>query len=447
MPELNFEQNINTELQMLLSPRLLGMLRILNLPYTDLVKEIESASEENPMLEIESHERLTEYLRYLESNKKTKKELDFKEYPGLENIKEAKRDLRSHLLTQLSLADVPQDVIEAAEALISEIDGNGYLKNYEEIKQRTIKKNKTSDAVAEKALDLIQSFEPEGVGARTLEECLLIQVKEYGFDSPALQRLLEKTVKNHLADLGKKDFKKISAALNITDEGALEIAEYIRLNLNPYPGAAFGEEAQHVIPSFAVEKEDDKYKIINLEEKYGPKIGLSREYQKMLKDPKTDEKTVKFLKERYEKATEMLEDLAKRKETSSAIMEIIMEMQTEFLEKGAAWLAPLEQKGIAERLGLHPSTISRAVAGKYIQTPQGMLPFKFLCPRKYKGVAPSAVKAKILEMVADEDKKDPLSDDDIKNVLAKEGITVERRTVAGYRKALGILPSGERSVL
>ncbi len=140
----------------------------------------------------------------------------------------------------------------------------------------------------------------------------------------------------------------------------------------------------------------------------------------------------------------MLENLKKRGETSQAIMNIILDVQKDFFEKGAEHLKPLEQKELAERLGLHPSTISRAVSQKFVQTPTGLVPIKLLCPREFRGITSQSIKSKMFDLLSHEDKNKPYNDEEIKDLLSKDGIKVERRTVAAYRKELGILSSGER---
>lgn len=444
MQEIRFEQNIEQELQLVLSPKLLQMLKILNLSYIELIGEIEKASEENPFIEIERHEKLIEYLHCLGQDKKMRKEVDYREYPGLESMKETKKTLREFLLEQLGYQELQEKDRRIAEILIDEVDGNGYLANYEEIKKNIMGKNGTSPSSIDSALRIIQTFEPEGVGARDAKECLLIQIREFGFDNKTLEKLVEKVVKNHLEDLGKKEYKKIAMALNISEEAVSEISNFIKSNLNPLPAASFGEASKEVIPSFSISPSEEGFKLVNIEEEYGPKIMLSKEYQRMLKDPKTDAKTVKFLKEKFEKAKEMLENIDKRGKTSESIMKIVMERQSDFFKNGSEWIMPLEQKEIANILGLHPSTISRAVSSKYVQTPKGLLPLKFLCQREFSGFSKAAIKARILELVSNEGNVYPLKDEDIVDMLCKQGVGINRRTVASYRRQLGIMPFKER---
>ncbi|MGB9612907.1 MAG: RNA polymerase sigma-54 factor, partial [Candidatus Margulisiibacteriota bacterium] len=215
-------------------------------------------------------------------------------------------------------------------------------------------------------------------------------------------------------------------------------------NLNPYPAAGFGGGARQVIPSFAIEEKGGKYHLINLETRYGPILKLSPAYLKMLEDPKTDEETVKFLKEKLKRAKDLIENFSKRSETLEKIVRKIIDSQDEFLKKGPLWLRPLSQKSLAEEFGLHPSTISRAVAEKYIQTPQGLYPLKFLCPRGPKGKTVARIKAMIVEIINCEDKANPLSDEAIAKELRARGVDIDRRTVAYYRKELNLPVAAKR---
>lgn len=446
--EIRHEQNLEQSLQLLLSPKLLAMLRVLALPYIEMVDEIKRECEENPMLEVERADTLAEYLRYLGSDKKAKKQLDLAEYPGMENVKAVAHDLTKHLLEQLNLVELPSDAFRAGEYLIENLEPNGYLKNYPELKKQAVEKLKVEGKAVDRALSLIQTFEPEGVGARDLKECLLIQVREYNFESEELEAVLTRVIEDHLDDLAGQNFKKIAQALKLSESGVSEIANYIKENLNFNPASGFAEESRRIIPSFAIEigKKGDVIGT-NLEEKYGPRIKISAEYQRMLKDPKTDAKTVKFLKDKLEKVKDLMETMSRRQETIDEILKIMTETQQDFVKKGAAHLKPLMQKDLAGKIGVHPSTISRALAEKYVQTPQGLFPAKFLCPREVSGSTPERIRSMILESVADEDRRHPFSDEDLKELLGKAGVAIERRTVAAYRKQLGILPASERHAL
>ncbi len=440
MVELSFEQNIEQALQLHLSPKMLAMLRVLQLSYCDMVAEVDRASEENPFVEIEKPEALTEYLRYLESDRKARKQIDKTEYPGIESLKDVSRNLHSHLMEQLKLADLSEEEVKIGEYLLSFINESGYLKDYSKAKAEIMEKFKAAEEVVDRILAVIQTFEPEGVGARDIKECLMIQIGELSFDNFELEEILEEIISDHLEDLGRKEFKKIAQAVGISEDGVIEVANFIKSNLNPNPAASYSGEERHVIPSFVV----DQGKLVNLEEKYGPKIKLSPEYQKMLKNKNTDAETVKYLKQKLEAAKEIMENLEKRGATITRIMEMIYNDQKTFFDKGASHLMPLPQKELAARIGVHPSTISRAIADKYIQTPKGLLPIKFLCSREVSGFSAAQIKKMIMDLVSVEEKSRPLTDDSIKQLLADKGMRIKRRTVASYRKELDILPYNER---
>lgn len=444
MVELRLQPELKQTLELLLSPRMLQMLKVLSLPYMELVENLTRESEENPLLEVERRDEYVEFIRYLTSDKKIRKEADFSDLPGLENIGNVEKNLEEHLLEQLELEDLDQSYRDIAKTIIENIDDLGYVINYPRLRERIMKEFSISRPTVDKVLKIVQGFEPEGIGARDLKECLLIQIQEYNFENQALQGVLRKVVEKHLEDLGQEDFAKVAKGLGIAESGVAEIASFIKNNLNPHPGTSFGGETKHVIPSFAVEKTEKGHKLVNLETRYGPVINLSPQYLKMLEDPKTDQKTKEFLKEKLKNAKNLIEDFCKRSETLEKIVRKIVETQEGFLTKGITWLQPLAQKALADEFGLHPSTISRTVAKKYVQTPQGLYPLKFLCPRGPKGLTVVRTKAMLADIVKSEDKNSPFTDSQITKRMKEEGARIDRRTVAYYRKELKIPPAGER---
>jgi len=444
MIELRVQHDLKQTLELLLSPRLLQQLKILNLPYADLLDHISKAAEENPTLEVERKDEYVEFIKYLTSDKTIKKQADFSEMPGLENIGKVSETLEDHLLHQLELEDLEDPYPAICKMIIENIDDFGLVINYPRLREKIMEKFKISRPTVDKALKVVQSFEPEGVGARDLKECLLIQIEEYSFENQALQKILKRAVEKHLEALGKEEFTKVAAALNISEKGAVEVANFIKNNLNPNPGSAFGGETKYVIPSFAVEETEKGVKIVNLENRYGPKIKISPQYLKMLENPKTDQKTKEFLREKLKNAKNLIEDFFKRSETLEKIVRKIVGSQEVFFRQGVTWLVPLPQKSLADEFGLHPSTISRTVAKKYIQTPQGLFPLKFLCPRGPKGLTVLRIKALLAEVVKAEDKNNPLADSEITVRLNKQGAKINRRTVAYYRKELNIPTTDER---
>jgi RNA polymerase sigma-54 factor len=446
MNNLDINQSLNIEqtLELMLSPRMLQMLKMLNLSYVDLVQEIENKSEENVMLELEKPDRLLEYLKQISTERISRKEIYNEELPGIETLADTAETLADHLLKQLDLEDIDEKEKKIAQMIISGVDSRGYISDYKELSSTIYSELKADQKSIDDALELVQSLEPEGVGARDLKECLLIQVREHNFENEDLENVLIKVIDNHLEDIAEKKYDAIAKALKIKKDGVIQLADFIKNNLNPNPCSAFAEKLPCVIPSFSVKKENDKYKIVNLEKTYGPVLKISSTYEKMLKDPKTDQKTTDFLKEKLFAAKDFLENLNKRHETIEKILNMIVDTQSHFFDSGDAQLSPLMQKNIADELGLHPSTISRAISNKYIQTPKGILVLKCFCPRNIKGSTKKKIMKLIDDMIIAEDKRSPLSDEQIAEKLEGSGIKLERRTIAQYRKNLGYEPASKR---
>jgi RNA polymerase sigma-54 factor len=444
MVELRLQAELKQTLELLLAPRLLQMLKILSLPYLEAVEQLNQEAEENPVLEVERQDEYIEFLNYLTSDKKVRKEADFQELPGLANISRSEKTLEQHLLDQLDLADIEESHKAIGRELIGNIDDNGYLLAYPALRERIMTGHDVSRPTVDKVLKIIQGFEPEGVGARDLKECLLIQIEAYSFENEELEELLKKVVKHHLEDLQANDRPKVAAALGIPESGVAEIANFLKNNLRPYPGLEFGGETRQVIPSFAVEKSAQGFTVVNLESRYGPTINLSPQYLKMFADPKTDAATKAYLQAKIKKAKELIEDFQKRSETLEKIARKIIDAQPEFLAKGKTWLKPLTQKSLADEFGLHPSTISRTVAEKYVQTPHGLFPLRLLCPRGPKGVTADRLKTMIKELIELEDKAAPAGDEQLAELMRAKGADIDRRTVAYYRKELRLPTATER---
>ncbi|MBU0502632.1 MAG: RNA polymerase factor sigma-54, partial [Candidatus Margulisbacteria bacterium] len=425
-------------LEMLLSPRLFQMLNVLSLPYIDLVAQISKESEENPVLEVQRQDEYVEFMRYLCSDKKIKKEIDFAELPGLENLGNVKKTLEEYLLEQLELEDLDERDFKVAKIIIENIDDFGYVINYPRLRDKIMAKFSISRPTVDKILKIVQTFEPDGVGACDLKECLLIQLAEHNFENKALQEIMGQAIEKHLEDLASENFDRVAQSLKISVAGVRQIAGFIKNNLHPNPASSFSDEIKHVIPSFAIEESANGFKLINLETNYGPKISVSKQYLKMLDDPKADQKTKEFIKEKLKNAKNLIEDYAKRSETLEKIARKIVGVQEKFLKQGITWLIPLHQKSLADEFGLHPSTISRTVSAKYIQTPQGLFPLKFLCPRGPKGLTVPRTKALLLQIIDEENKKEPLSDSQLTEKMKGYGAKIDRRTVAYYRKELNI---------
>ena len=438
MTELNQDLNLSCKLQLMLAPRLLTMLKILNLPFFEMVEQVEKAASENPLLEIKKPEVIFEYVKFMDSDKKIKKETDFSQYDGLRNIAAPTRDIKAHLIDQLNLTGLSGNEYSIAEELIENIDKNGYLKEFDKVANSLTEQFSVNRIKIEDILKVIQTFEPDGVGARDLSECLLIQLEEYGLDDPEIEDLLKQVIENNLEELGRGEYGKIAEQRGVSEADIIEIRDFIKNNLNPYPAGNFAGEQRTIMPSYAVELKEDKIIVTNLEKQYGPKLAISSRYEQMLKDPKTDQKTMKFLKEHLDKAKEMIEDIEKREETGDRIMKLVVERQEDFFKSGAGNFSPLQQNEIADILGLHPSTISRAVAEKFVQTRKGIFHLKHFCPRELSGLTAAGIKSRIKDLIDAEDKNNPLTDPQIGEALSRQGIKISKRTIVTYRNDLEI---------
>lgn len=440
--------NLSQQLRLILNPRILQLLKTLHLPYVDLMESIARETTENPALEVEKGDELLEYARALRGTRSTSTPADFDELMPDKEIKDMGPTLQEFLLQQVRLEELEEGDEKIAEYIINNIDEKGYIKDYPRVRDEIMKECQVKSCNVDKVLSLIQALEPDGVGARNLKECLLLQLQEYNFDSPELQEVIYKTIKYHFEDLAKKKYAEIAQALDIEPEGVEHIAQFVEKNLTPSPGLQYRSDRQEqtIIPSFQIKKEDSpsgiKYSAVNLEKEKGPQLRISNHYLRLMDTPGTDEKTKKYIKEKLEAAKIFIENIQKRHETIQKIIDIITGSQQEFFQKGYYWLNPLQQNKLANIIGVHPSTISRAVSTKYAETPQGLYPLKYMCPRNFKGFSAMQIKG-MLRTILHENKK--LSDQKISDFLRENrNIDIKRRTITKYRLELGEESSYER---
>jgi len=439
-PRLTLSQTLTQ----ILSPKTLQLLKTINLPYQELLEKIDQEKNENPVLEVTKNDELMEYAKALSATMPLSGKKEYNPDDPVMDFRSNEITLFEHLLAQLRLVNLSPLEYEIGEKLIEAIDDRGFIIGYPELRQELMDKHQVKRTYIDALLEIIQSFEPDGVGARNVKECLIIQINEYNFDSKELQDVIYKAVKYHFEDLTKKKFDLISQELGIPVEGVQRIADFIEKNLNPNPGSGFSRShaPEIVIPSFTVFKtEAGIYKGINLEEKKGPQLRVNEQYLKMVDDPSVDAETKAFVKQKLEAARDLIYNLERRIETINKILNTIVETQQEFFELGSFWLKPLQQSTLSEMVGIHPSTISRTCSSKYIQTPKGFFPLKYLCPRNVHGYSPYQLKAIIKKMVSEHKE---LSDQKLANLLAERNINIKRRTVTKYRHEIGEKSSFER---
>jgi len=348
----------------------------------------------------------------------------------------------------LNLAD---DLYVLGEEIIGNLDDDGYLKRSLDEIVNELDMFEHIQISMEKADDLlkeIQKFDPIGIAARNLQECLLIQLKNIPHD-PYYSYLAEQILLNYYDDFTKRRFEAIKQKMNMTDEGLKATIDLIQ-SLNPKPGEGNIESAEmnQITPDFLVEKVDDNF-VITLNDKSLPSVTVSKTYLEMFHNGKKGKKnereknTYKFLREKFESAKWFIACIQQRRETLMKIMQAIVEKQYEFFEKGPKFLRPMIYKDIAEEIMMDISTISRVVNGKYVQSQMGIHELKYffsegLSTDSGEEVSNKHIKERLKEIIDGEDKNNPLSDDRLAEILNEEGIHIARRTVAKYREQLRI---------
>ncbi len=375
-----------------------------------------------------------------------------KKLDALNNSPDRTGNLTDHLLDQWNFIDAPKPVIAAGKAIINYIDEQGYLRTPMETIQA---ESKTPLAMEDlqRAVVLIQTLEPAGVGARDLRECLLLQIDALE-DDPDNEdhdfELEKKLVGEHLRDLEMNRYPQISKKLGRPME---EIKEAVRRlsRLHPHPGKQIGhDDAPPITPDAIIYVDEDtgKYEI-KMSNDPAEGLYIGGRWRKMLKDKKLDKKTREFLSNNVRNARWLIESIEQRKSTIARVIRVVVDAQREFFENGPEFLKPLPMINVADQLGIHVATVSRAVSEKWIQTPRGVFPLR----RFFSGGTTSAegedmswdaVKEKLKIIIDNEDKSKPLNDDEIVERLAEQGLTLARRTVAKYRKILNIATARQR---
>ncbi|HHY75286.1 MAG TPA: RNA polymerase factor sigma-54 [Firmicutes bacterium] len=435
-----------------LTPEMRQALTVLQVSALELREIILQEVQENPLIEIEdrySEETLSgeddeedEILSFLLDSAEAAGDLarDPADRRGREPesfLSGSRISLRDYLMAQVGVMPVTEAERKAIFAIIGSLDDNGYLRaQLGEISQISGQ----GPEVVERALRVVQSLEPAGVGARDLRECLLLQAKALGKTGLEL-RIIE----SHLEDLARGRYRRIAKEQGTTLEAVL-LAKAAIMKLNPKPGASLAcEPLSPVIPEVVIRKEGDRL-TVELNDAAEPRIRWNRFYADVLRGG--DREARSYLKDKLRRARNLVRCIEQRKMTLIRVMEAIVKRQRSFFFKGPGSLKPLTLREISEEVGLHESTVSRAIANKYVDTTYGIFPVRaFFSPRlRTSGASLSqeSVKSKILEIVKTEDIRNPLGDREICLELEKLGMKVARRTVSKYRAELGIMPKNKR---
>ena len=362
---------------------------------------------------------------------------------ALENVLVKRTLLPDHLMWQLRLSDLSDREKEVGAILVGSLDKDGYLPIQPE-EVAFLADTWPDVEIVSRVLRRMQEFDPPGVAARDLAECLLIQLRQLGAGEDALAARI---VRDYLPMLESRRFDRLARELAVPIEQIAEATKIISV-LEPKPGRDFGDaDTRYVTPDVYVHKVGDEY-VVTLNEEGLPRLRVSSFYRRMLGQNGSPEARG-YIQEKMRAAAWLIKSIHQRQRTLYMVTSSIVKFQRDFLEGGVAFLRPLVLKDVANDIGMHESTVSRATAGKYVHTPQGTFELKYFFTSSLRGgqgseVSAESVKEKIREIIAKEDARKPLSDQYIAELLGKEQIDIARRTVAKYRELMGILPSSKR---
>jgi RNA polymerase sigma-54 factor len=480
------------EQKMILAPRMIQSMEILQLPIMALQERIQQELQENPVLELkeapaEGEEEaepvaavettdVTDPQKELVIDDQGDNEIDFdrleaisrdwedhfneehrpsrngldeegdKKHDAMQNMASRPQSLQDYLGDQLSFLDATPEQMRLVRYLITHIDDKGYLTSSLEEIARGYDQGVTL-AQVEEALGLVQKLDPPGVGARNLEECLLLQLTP---ETPH-REVLRVLISNHLEDIHHNRLPNIQKRTGFDLHTIQEAIETLK-HLNPRPGARFtADNIPYVVPDIAVERTEAGDYEVTLLDDWTPSIYISRRCMELYRDKGADPKTREYLKRKIQAAQWLMESIEQRRNTLEKVTRAIIQHQRAFLDRGPEHIEPLKMQQIADQVGVHVTTVSRAVDDKWVQTPRGIFPLK----RFFGGgtqtntgeeVAWETIKQKLLEIIGGEDKSNPWSDEDLVAKLQEAGYPVARRTVTKYRKMLNIQSSRQRKV-
>lgn len=464
------------------NPRLYQAMDLLNMPLMDLQEHIKNELLFNPFLDLEEPDHTEDDLlpdEKLEKEQKEKEEeidweeilldgfdaggrsYDYEAQEYYEPVSVKAPDLADHLRDQLMLLRVSPRQILLGEEIIGNIDDVGYLacdlKDLVDSLNLWLRDNGTdwaqgndslepfTIAEAQEMLETIQGFDPPGIAATGLQECLLLQLREMDKEDTLAYRI----VSDHFKQFVTHRWSEISKELGIPS-GEVRLAASDIAKLDPKPGLKYTVAADsHITPDLIVEKIDGEY-LVFLNDTSLPRLRLSRAYREIARDQgKFQGENKDFISSKLNSANWMIQAIEQRRQTMLRVMNFIVDRQLDFLERGIQYLKPLTLREVASVIGVHESTVSRVTNEKYVQTPRGVLPLRFffssgLSRASGEEVSTRGIKALIKKLVAEEDPGNPLTDQAIVNALKKDGIKVARRTVAKYREKMGIMPARVR---
>ncbi len=483
---LDTTQQMRTEMRLRMAPRMIQSMEILQLPIMALQERIEQELENNPILEslteaapadgdgedgaaptaeldadadgepsefdnlISLDENWSEiYDEWPRRSRASLSEESDRKQEAMQNMASRPRSFHDDLIDQLGFFDCEPIIRELAEYIINNLDEGGFLKvdlqdlvrDFNEIAHQ----DRATREQAEEALQLVQRLDPPGVGARDIRECLLLQL------TPEIRchQILHILISQHLDDIEHNRLPAIEKKTGIPLESIKEAIKHLsRLKLRP--AASFGyDNSNYVMPDLIIDNDEFGGFDVRLADEKMPRVAISRFYQQQLRNKRLDSQSREYIQKKIQSARWLIESIEQRRNTLLKVARAIIEHQKEFLDKGPEYIEPLKMQQIADRVGVHVTTVSRAVDDKWVQTPRGIFPLK----RFFGGgtvtadgdeIAWDTIKQKLLEIIAKEDKQDPLSDEQIVDEMERQGLKVARRTVTKYRQNLRIPSSRQR---
>ncbi|MBU1712588.1 MAG: RNA polymerase factor sigma-54 [Proteobacteria bacterium] len=473
---LEFKQQLKLSQQLVMTPQLQMAIKLLQLSRLELLDTVRQELDSNPMLEevqdSVSNELLTEpaeilrqpddsltkevkieekihdafdwnnYIDEYNAPGKINFEAEKKETPSYEAFISRTESLNDHLLWQLLMTGPSKEEEDIGSLIIGNLNSAGYL----DVSVEDISKISGSSAEkVEKVLSTIQTFDPSGVCARNLSECLLIQAKQLGLHGT----LVTDIIQNHLNYLENNNFRAIAKVLK-ADMREVEVAVNIIMGLEPKPGRKFSdEEPQYITPDIYVYKVENNFVVV-LNDDGMPKLRVSSYYKKnMGRGGKIPNDARDYIQEKMRSATWLIKSIHQRQKTIFKVMESILKFQREFFENGISFLKPMVLRDIAQDIEMHESTISRVTTNKYAFTPQGIFELKYFFNSSInrttgESLASASVQDMIKRLIKNEDPQKPYSDDKIADILLNSNVNIARRTVAKYRDVLKILSSNKR---
>lgn len=497
---MDLSQSMRTEMRMKMAPRMIQSMEILQMPIMALQEKIDQELNDNPLLldvaeaepgeaeifkpegvvgevdsgpdlssealetakpELLNHEisendstpeasfdedfyDFDDHFRENSLSRSAIDELSERRYEALMNAADRPQTLESHLEEQLALLDLPPEKRRMAEFIINNLDERGYL-NVSVFEIARESGHAVRPTEAEEVLQVVQAFDPPGVAARNLRECLWLQISDDHPQAGGLRILIQ----NHLEDIQHNRLPLIERKTGMSIALIRELIEIIR-RLDPRPGSRFiSSQNEFVVPDFILEEKEGGGYLVRLVDDTLPTLGVSRTYAKLARNRGLDGQTRDYLQRKLQSARWLIEAIEQRRTTLQRVAQEIVNHQQKFIEMGDDFLEPLKMQQIADRVGMHVTTISRAVDDKWISTPRGIFALRRFftsgtTTADGEEVAWDIIKQKMSDLISKEDKKSPLSDEDIKVAFEKEGVKIARRTVTKYREALHIPSSRQR---